>query len=116
MQRDLLLDIQRKVLGGYINAEEYSINGSHKEILAITIDESLFDEFIHKASAKACKKLKENDIPITDYTVLEFLQKHNLPKGIYQESEYLHLMTESFITTSSFKHYIDMILQHKMEN
>ena len=116
MQRDLLLDIQRKVLGGYINAEEFSINNSHKEILEVTLDESLFDDFIHKATARACKKLKEDNIPVTEFTVLEFLQKHNLPKGVHQECEYMHLMTEFAITPKSFKHYIDMILQHKMES
>lgn len=115
MQRDLLLDIQRKVLGGYINAEEFSINGSHKEILEVSLDESLFDDFIHKATARACNKLRDSNIPVTEFTVLDFLQQHKLPKGAHQESEYLHLMTELFITPASFKHYITMILEHRME-
>jgi len=112
MQKDLLLDIQRKVLGGYINAEEFG----NKEILETSLEEALFDLTIHKAVARACKKLKEDEVPVTEYTVLEFLQKHNLPKGISQETEYLHLMTEWAITLASFKHYISMIMQHKMEN
>jgi len=114
MELDLLLDIQRKVLGGYINAEEFSMNGSHKEILDITLNESLFDDFIHKAVARACNKLSDDDIPVTECTVLDFLQKHGLPKGVHQESEYLHLMTEFAITPRSFKQYISMILEHKM--
>jgi len=116
MDRNLLLDIQRKVIGGYINAEEFSIKNSHKEILSTKLDERLFDDFIHKAIARACSKLKDNDIPITEYTVLEFLHKHNLPKGTHQEAEYLTLMTEHSITTKTFNHYINMILQHKLES
>ena len=112
MQKDLLFDIQRKVLGGYINAEEFG----NKEILETSLDEALFDLTIHKAVVRACKKLKNEGYPITEYTVLEFLQKHKLPKGESQELEYLHLMTEWAITIQSFKTYIDMILQHKMES
>ena len=116
MQRDLLLNIQRKVLGGYINAEEFSINGSGKEILSTMLDESLFDDFMHRAVARACIKLKNNNIPVSDFTVLDFLNKHNIPKGSYQESEYITLMSEYAITPATFNHYISMIIQHKMEN
>ncbi len=112
MQKDLLLDIQRKVIGGYINAEEFG----HKEILEIALDEALFDLIIHKAVVRACIKLKADGIPITEFTVLDFLQKHNLPKDTSQEAEYLHLMTEWAITPASFNQYIEMIMQHKMEN
>ena len=116
MQLDLLLDIQRKTLGGYINAEEFSVNGSHKEILAITLDEAMFDNYIHKAIVRACNKLKSDGVPITEFIVLDFLQKHNLPKGALQEAEYLHLMTELAITPRSFKQYIKMIIEHKMDS
>lgn len=116
MKRDLLLDVQRKVLGGYINAEEFSINGSGKEILNTELDEGLFDDYIHKAVARACIRLKEKDIPVTEYTVLEFLNKHNLPRGAHQEAEYINLMTEYAITPNSFKTYVNMIIKHKMES
>ena len=116
MRKDLLLDIQRKVLGGYINAEEFSIQDSHIDILSTTLNEELFDLVIHKAVARACVKLKELDTPITEYTVLDFLQQHNLPKGVQQEAEYTHLMSEYAITKNSFNTYIDMIIKHKMES
>ena len=115
MQRDLLFDIQRKVIGGYINAEEFSIKDSHKEILSVTLDEALFDNYIHKAAVRACIRLKASEIPITEYTVLDFLQKHNIPNSADQENEYLHIMTEFLITPRSFKQYIKMILEHKLE-
>lgn len=111
MQKDLLLDIQRKVIGGYINAEEFG----NKDILKIDLDEQLFDLTIHKAIIRACNKLKSDGVPVSDYTVLEFLQSHGLPRGTSQEAEYLHLMTEYAITLNSFKHYIMMILKHKTE-
>ncbi len=116
MQLDLLLDIQRKVLGGYINAEEHSIDGSHEEILAITLDEAMFDIFIHKAIARTCNKLRSDNIPITEFSVLDFLQKHNIPSGVLQEAEYLHIMREFAITPRSFKQYISMIIKHKMDS
>jgi replicative DNA helicase len=116
MDRNLLLDVQRRVIGGYINAEEFSVNGSAEKILSIELDEALFDNFIHKAVVRACRKLREIEFPITEYTVLEFLQKHNLPKGAAQESEYLHLQASRAITPESFSAYISMILKHKMEN
>jgi replicative DNA helicase len=112
MQRNLLLDIQRKVLGGYINAEEFG----HKDILKTKLEESLFDLTIHKAVVRACNHLMSKDIPVSDFTVLDFLQSHKMPNGASQEAEYLHLMTEWAITLKTFNHYIDMILQHKMEN
>jgi len=116
MRRDLLLDIQRKVLGGYINAEEFDINGSSKQILSKKLDEQLFDDYIHKAVARACNKLIEQDIPVTEYTVLDFLNKYNMPKGTHQEAEYLNLMSEYAITPNSFNTYINMIIKHKLES
>ena len=112
MQKDLLLDIQRKVIGGYINAEEFG----NMELLEFDLDEALFDLTIHKAVARASKVLKEKNIPITEFTILDFLQSHKLPNGVSQEAEYAHLMTEHAITTNSFKTYLEMILKHKMES
>ena len=111
MDRGLLLSVQRKVLGGYINAEEFG----HKDLLAVGLDESLFDLPIHKIVIKACNKLRSDNIPVSDYTVLDLLQTHGYPKGVQQEAEYLHLMTEWAITPNTFKEYIGMILKHKME-
>jgi len=116
MRRDLLLDIQRKVLGGYINAEEFNVNGSAKQILSKQLDEQLFDDYLHKAVARACTKLREQNIPVTEYTILDFLNKYNMPKGTHQESEYLNLMAEYAITPNSFNTYINMIIKHKMES
>ena len=112
MDNNLLLDIQRKVLGGYINAEEFG----NKELLSIGLDEHLFDLTIHKAVARACKHLTDKGIPVSDYTVLDFLQSHNIPNGASQEAEYAHLMTEWAITPATFKTYIEMILKHKLES
>ncbi len=115
MQKDLLFDIQTKVLGGYINAEECSINNSHIEILAVTLEETLFDNFVHKAIARACNRLKSDNIPITEYTVADFLEKFNIPNGSLQEAQYLQVMIETAVTPRSFKHYIEMIIAHKMD-
>lgn len=111
----LLLNIQRRVLGGYINAEEFSINGSGERILEIKLEEALFDDILHRACVRACNNLQSDNIPVTEYTVFDFLQRHNMPKGQLQESEYLQLMSEYQITFNSFKTYIDMILKYKME-
>lgn len=111
MDNNLLLDVQRKVIGGYINAEEFG----NSEILTTRLEESLFDLTIHKAVIRACNNLASENIPVSDYTVLDYLQKHNLPNGASQESEYAHLMTEWAITPKTFKTYLEMILKHKME-
>jgi len=110
MDNSLLLDIQRKVLGGYINAEEFG----NSEILNTKLEESLFDLTIHKAVVRACNNLSKENIPISDYTVLEYLQKYNLPKGASQQVEYSQLMIEWAITPNTFKTYLEMILKHKM--
>jgi len=112
MRKDLLLDIQRRVLGGYINAEEFGNNS----ILDIKLDEALFDLTIHKAVARACNNLQDKGTPVSDFTVLDFLQSHNLPNGASQEAEYAHLMTEWAITLNTFKTYLEMILKHKLES
>ena len=111
MQKDLLLDIQRKILGGYINAEEFG----HSEILNTKLEEELFDLTIHKAVVRACNNLSSRNIPVSDYTVLDFIQSHNMPSGASQEAEYVTLMINWAITPKTFKHYISMILQHKTE-
>ncbi len=111
MDNSLLLDVQRKVIGGYINAEEFG----NSEILNTKLEESLFDLTIHKAVARACNYLDGKNIPVSDYTVLDFLQSHDMPKGASQEAEYAHLMTEWAITPKTFNQYILMILQHKTE-
>ncbi|MEA1892666.1 MAG: DnaB-like helicase N-terminal domain-containing protein [Campylobacterota bacterium] len=112
MKRDLLLDVQRKVLGGYINAEEFG----DSIILDIRLDESLFDLIIHKAVVRACNHLADKGIPVSDFTVLDFLQSHKMPNGTSQEAEYAHLMTEWAIAPKTFNTYIEMIYKHKMEN
>ena len=110
MQLDLLLDIQRKVLGGYIGAEEMH----NPTLLDIGINESLFDLETHKALARACDILISEDIPITFYTIEEFLIKKNVLKNKAFADEFLTIMTETSISERSFKHYIEMILEHKM--
>lgn len=112
MQQHLLLDVQRKILGGYINAEEFGNN----KILEQRISESLFDLKIHRAIARACNKLIDEDMPVTEYTVLDFLNKHNMPNNVHDENEYLLLMTTYAITEKSYKQYIDMVLRHKLES
>ena len=111
MQLDLLLDIQRKVLGGYIGAEEMH----NPTLLDIGINESLFDLQSHRAIARACDILIKEDIPITFYAMEDFLLQKNVLKNKQFADEFLTLMTETSISVRSFKHYIKLIIQHKTE-
>jgi len=110
MQLDLLLDIQRKVLGGYIGAEEMH----NPTLLELGISESLFDNTTHRALARACIILTKDDIPITFLTLEDFLQKSNVLKNKSFADEFLIVMCETSISERSFIQYKKMIQEHKM--
>ena len=112
MQLDLLLDIQRKVLGGYIGAEEMH----NPSLLDIGINESLFDNTTHRALARVCDILTKDDIPITFYTVENFLLQSKVLNNKAFADEFLKVMSETAISVRSFKHYIKLIIQHKTDS
>ena len=115
MTNELYLDMARKVIGGYMNADEFSINGTAEKILSVELTEEIFDLPFHKAIVRAFNHLAAKSIPITDYTVLEFLQSHGLPRNIQEEQEYNLLQTNYAITPSSFNQYLKLMLDRKME-
>ncbi len=114
MDNTLKISVQRKVLGAYLNAEEFSCNGSNDDILKVKLDESLFDLSIHKAIVRACNRLLDEDTPISDYVVLDFLQKHNMPRNIDEETEYLTVISEIGISPKTFNKYLSMLLDYKL--
>jgi len=114
MTESLLLDCRRKIIGTYVNAEENSINESHKEILAIRLDEKLFDMTIHKAIVRAVNKLLDENLMMCSITVQDLLEKHDLLSTITNQNEFIEILCELGSTPNQFFTYIDMILDHKI--
>jgi replicative DNA helicase len=115
MTDSILLDVRRKILGAYLCAEECSINGSHKEILSVRLDEKLFDATLHKAIVRTINKFLDEGLLMCDITVQEFLTRHNMLSTISAQDEYLAVISDTFSTPKQFSRYIEMIIEHKLE-
>ena len=105
----LILSMQRKVIGGYINAEQFATCADTGKILEFNLSEELFSNVFHKAVVRAINILKSQAVAISDLTVLAFLQSKGMPRTIEQENEYNYLQSEFAITYSTFMTYINAL-------
>lgn len=105
----MILSMQRKVLGGYINAEQFASCVDTGKILDFKLSEELFSNVFHKAVVRAINILKSESIVVSDITVLDFLQSKGMPRTLEQENEYNYLQSEFAITYSSFMTYINAL-------
>lgn len=105
----LILDMQRKVIGGYMNVAEKGVCKDAALIQSHELTEELFDLVFHKAIVRAMNHLKAKGIEVSDYTVLDFLQSYGLPKTVQDEQEFSLLQTEFMITNRSFNAYLESI-------
>jgi replicative DNA helicase len=97
--------MSRKVIGGYLNASEHQNKEDATIILSNRLDEAVFDNTTHKAIVRAINKLKETNAEICDLNVLEFLERHGMPRNINEENEILAVIAEYAITPKSFQNY-----------
>lgn len=114
MQDTILHDVRRKILGTYMNAEANSINSSHKEILSVRLDEKLFDTTIHKAITRAFNKLHDENLSMCGFTVQDLLEKHNMLSSLYNENEFVEILSDAGSTPKQFNRYLEMIIEHKL--
>lgn len=106
---DIKLDMQRKVLGTYMNSLEFE-NDLHEKC---EIFEELFTIRLHKAIARAILKLEGDNVPITELTIREFLRKHNIPSTIEEGDEWCRVAGELLITESFYNHCKNRLIKHK---
>jgi replicative DNA helicase len=97
--------MSRKVIGGYLNASEYQNKEDATIILSNKLEEAVFENTTHKAIVRAINKLKETNAEICDLNVLEFLERHGMPRNINEENEILAVIAEYAITPKSFQNY-----------
>jgi len=114
MNESQLLNMRRKVLGTYMNAEANSINNSHSDILSVRLDERLFDITIHRAIVRAINKLLDDGLPMCGFTVEDVLNKYSMLTTIQNQDEYIEVLSELGATPTQFYNYIDMIIEHKL--
>lgn len=115
MNNSILLSAQRKVLGGYMNAEEHAI-GADRNIMKTDLREAWFDIHFHKVIVRAIKNLQEHNTTVTGISVEGFIDAYGYPKTIEQQNEFLELLTEVCITKASFDTYIELIIKKHNEN
>jgi replicative DNA helicase len=97
--------MSRKVIGGYLNASEHQNKEDATIILSNKLDEAVFENTTHKAIVRAINKLKETNAEICDLNVLEFLERHGMPRNINEENEILAVIAEYAVTPKSFQNY-----------
>ena len=111
--KELILSMQRKVIGGYMNAAEMALEPDRSKLMIASLDEHWFDNFFHRVVVKAMNKIKESGAEVCDLNVLHFLSNHNFPKNLAQEQELNILQAETNITARSFADYITAIKRFK---
>jgi hypothetical protein len=72
-RRDLKQSIEQSILSSIINAWRYS-DEHYLKLISITLNENIFSGY-NKAIARAINKLNEDDKPINDLEICEFLDK-----------------------------------------
>jgi replicative DNA helicase len=102
----IIHSMARKVIGGYLNASEHQNKDVAMVIHSFKLDEALFENMTHKAIVRAINKIKESGAEICDLNVLEFLERHGMPRNIQEGDEILAVMSEYAITTKSFQDYL----------
>ena len=97
-----------------MNAEANSINNSHVQILSVRLDEKLFDVTIHKAITRAFNKLSDDNLSMCGFTVQDLLEKHNMLSTIYNQDEFMEILSDLGSTPKQFNRHIEMIIEHKL--
>jgi hypothetical protein len=110
---NIITSMQRKVIGGYINASEHLSKEDVTIILSQRLDEAVFDNTTHKAIVRAINKIKEAGAEICDLNVIAFLERHGMPRNVQEEQEILMVMSEYAITPKSFQGYIQELRLHR---
>ena len=110
----LTLSMQRKIIGGYINAEEVAQHYDASKILDYELQEEWFTLPFHRLVVRAINHIKSLGQAVSDISLLSILQRYGQIKNIKDEQEYNLLQSECFVTYNSFMTYVMMIKKNRI--
>lgn len=110
---NIIPSMQRKVIGGYLNANEMLTKEDAVKIHSIVLDEGMFSNVVHRAFVRAINMLKKTGAEVCELNATAILERGGMPRNLQESEEMTAVISEYAVTPKSFSDYLQTIKRER---